>query len=127
MTARLGGGVCSTCCTLSSTTFSLAMSLESTSKQNNVSEEETVSREWEGRKVRWKRFFPTWRRERARKKEKRKESQFPPSECNRDDWFRFCIPTSANHRFSGLTRTLLEMASRTSAVLEFSLLTLTKN
>lgn len=37
------------------------------------------------------------------------------------------ILTSANHRFSGLTRTLLEMASRTSAVLEFSLLTLTKN
>lgn len=44
------------------------MSLESTSKQNNMSEEETVSREWEGRKVRWKRFFPTWKRERARKK-----------------------------------------------------------
>lgn len=35
--------------------------------------------------------------------------------------------TSASQRFSGLTRTLLEMDSRTSAVLEFSLLTLTKN
>lgn len=59
MFVRLDGRVCSTCCTLSSTTFSLAMSLESTSKQNNMSEEETVSKEWEGRKVRWKRFFPT--------------------------------------------------------------------
>lgn len=35
--------------------------------------------------------------------------------------------TSASLRFSGLTLTLLEMDSRTSAVLEFSLLTLTKN
>lgn len=57
---------CSTCCTLSTTTFSLAMSLESTSKQKSMSEEETVSREWEGRKVRWKRFFPTWKQVRGK-------------------------------------------------------------
>lgn len=49
------------------------MSLESTSKQNNMSEEETVSREWEGRKVRWKRFFPTWKQE----SEGEKKNQFP--------------------------------------------------
>lgn len=48
-----------TCCTLSNTTLSLARSLESTSKQNNMSEEDTVSREWVGRNIRWKRFFPT--------------------------------------------------------------------
>ncbi|KAF3860005.1 hypothetical protein F7725_000260 [Dissostichus mawsoni] len=41
------------------TTLSLAMSLESTSKQNSMSEEDTVSREWDRRNMRWKRFFPT--------------------------------------------------------------------
>lgn len=90
-----------------------------------MSEEETVSREWEGRKVRWKRFFPTWKQDRGRIK-----ISFPLM-CNQTDCCDQAagsdILTSASHRFSGLTRTLLEMASRTSAVLEFSLLTLTKN
>lgn len=117
-----------TCCTLSNTTLSLAMSLESTSKQNSMSEEDTVSREWDGRNMRWKRFFPTWEEDKTSpvlfvsfSKTFLKEISVSVN----PEYFKYL--TSASLRFSGLTLTLLEMDSRTSAVLEFSLLTLTKN
>ena len=49
-----------TCCTLSSTTRSLASSLESSWKQSSMSPEDTVSREWLGGNTRLKRLFSTW-------------------------------------------------------------------
>lgn len=50
-----------TCWTCSTTTCSLASSGDSTSKQSSRSVGDTVSREWEGRNMRWKRFLITYR------------------------------------------------------------------
>lgn len=50
-----------TCWTCSSTTRSLASSGDSTSKQSSRSVGETVSRDWDGKNMRWKRFLITCR------------------------------------------------------------------